>query len=174
MNRRRVLSALAGLGLTGGSAWLFRSDFVGDDGLPLRIETVDARGSSAGGALVPAPDEPTVVDLFATWCPPCSRQMRVLGDVYPEYSDRVTFVSVTTERVGNTLTRDDLREWWRTHDGNWTLGLDPDDELTSAMGAEGIPYVALTDASGRIRWDHLGVAGAETLRTRLDRVLGDA
>lgn len=174
MNRRRLVATLAGVGLTGGGVWAAtrsRSGVAGE--LPVSVRTIDARGSDRGETRVPVPGTPTVVDLFATWCAPCKEQMDALQALHEEYGERVRFVSVTNERVGNTLSTDDIRTWWREHDGNWTVGIDPDSDLMSALRADGLPYLAVTDASGQVRWTHGGTATAATLRDRIDRVLAD-
>lgn len=172
-NRRRVLAVLGGAGLTGGSVWAVRRGLpsTGQSGLPVRVTTIDARGSDAGRIRVPVPGTPTLVDLFATWCAPCKEQMAVLADLHREYADRLAFVSVTNERIGGTLSKDDIRDWWRSHDGNWTVGLDPESDLMSALRADGLPYLAIADASGTVRWTHGGVADAASLRERIDQVL---
>ncbi|MFB6092241.1 MAG: TlpA family protein disulfide reductase [Haloquadratum sp.] len=185
MNRRQLLTAVGGLGLTGGSVLAASGHLpvpsgvalggrrAAETGLPLEVEAIDAPGSEAGRVTVPVPDTPTVIDLFATWCAPCKEQMDALSAVHAEYADRAAFVSVTNERIGGALSRDDVREWWRTHDGAWTVGLDPESDLMAALGASGLPYLAIADAAGRIRWRHAGVASAATLRTELDRVLAE-
>ncbi|MFB6090063.1 MAG: TlpA family protein disulfide reductase [Halobellus sp.] len=178
MKRRQVLTALAGLGLTGASALAVTGRFPGPGGsgseLPLRVETIDARGSTAGEARIPAADAPTVVDLFATWCAPCKEQMDALSTVHEAYGDRVAFVSVTNERIGGTLSREDVRAWWRRHDGAWTVGLDPQSDLMAALGASGLPFLAVFDARGEIRWTHAGVASTATLRREIGRVLPES
>lgn len=100
--------------------------------------------------------------------------MEVLGTIHAEYAGRVAFVSVTNERVGGTLSQDGIREWWRSHDGNWTVGHDSESDLMSALGADGLPYLAIADASGKVRWEHGGVADAATLRDHVDQVLDTA
>jgi len=174
VNRRRVLAALGGVGLTGGSLWVARNGVPrpGDDGtddgrLPREVETLDAPGSSAGTASVPVPETPTVVDLFATWCAPCDDQLDELRAVYEDYPG-VAFVSVTNERVGDTLTREDIADWWADNGGAWTVGVDPGSELLSAFGANALPFVAIADGDGRIVAEYSGVASAADLRGDLD------
>ncbi|GAB3322918.1 TlpA family protein disulfide reductase [Haloplanus rallus] len=173
MNRRQTVAAMAaGLGLTGGSLWVSQRGIPGGRSrsggrLPIRVETLDAHGSTAGEALVPTPGTVTVVDLFATWCAPCDDQLEVLNAIRPEY-DEVSFVSVTNERPSETLTRADIAEWWNRNGGAWTVGLDPGSELLSAFGASGLPYIAIVDGDGTRRFGHSGLAGADTLRDHLD------
>jgi thiol-disulfide isomerase/thioredoxin len=150
--------------------WAATGGLQSDDGLPVTVATMDARGSEAGSLSVPVSGAVTVVDLFATWCSPCIEQMDALAPLHREYadSDDVRFVSVTNERLGETLTRDDVRSWWRENHGDWTLGLDPESRLLSALGANGLPYLAVVAPDGTVTWRDGGVAGAETLRTHIE------
>ncbi|MFC7019632.1 MULTISPECIES: TlpA family protein disulfide reductase [Haloarcula] len=175
MKRRQAVAAIAGLVLTGGSLWVTQSGLPdgqsrGEDQLPIRVETLDARGSTAGQALVPTPDTVTVVDLFATWCAPCDDQLAILNAIQPEY-DEVSFVSVTNERPSETLTKTDIAEWWNRNDGAWTVGSDPGSELLAAFGAGGLPYIAIADENGTIQFGHSGLAREETLRDQLDSLV---
>ncbi|WP_049936105.1 TlpA family protein disulfide reductase [Haloplanus natans] len=183
LGRRHLLAGLVGTGLV--SAGVVGSGVVdvgvssggakgaGDDTdrLPIDVTTLDAVGSTAGIAAVPVPETPTVIDCFATWCGPCVEQMDALGTVYDRYGDRAAFVSVTNERFGGGLGPDDVRAWWRDHDGRWTLGHDPEGDLLAALGATGLPYLAVTDGAGSIVWTHGGVASVETLDREITSVL---
>ncbi|WP_146417804.1 TlpA family protein disulfide reductase [Haloarcula hispanica] len=175
MNRRQVVAAMAGLGLTGGSLWVAQNGLSGSqtgntEQLPIRVETLDAHGSSAGETAVPTPGTVTVIDLFATWCAPCDDQLEILDAMQPEYTD-VSFVSVTNERPSETLTRADISAWWNRNGGVWTVGLDPGSELLAALGADGLPYIAITDESGTVQFGHSGLAGEGTLRDELDALV---
>nr|WP_206043480.1 TlpA disulfide reductase family protein [Haloarcula rubripromontorii] len=163
---------MTGLCLTGGSLWVSQNGLSSiqprdTEQLPVRVETLDARGSSAGETPVPTPGTVTVVDLFATWCAPCDDQLEILDAIRPEYTD-VSFVSVTNERPSETLTRADISEWWNRNGGAWTVGLDPGSELLAAFGADGLPYIAITDERGTVQFSHSGLAAEETLRDELD------
>ncbi|ELZ98607.1 TlpA family protein disulfide reductase [Haloferax sulfurifontis] len=194
MRRRALLSLLAGAGVAGVAGCLgdgsapadatettagaadestetasaTASSEAGD--LPLVIDTVDAQGSSAGEVRIPAEGTPTVLDLFATWCAPCVAQMESLRALHDEFGDDVAFVSVTNERLGGGLTMDDIRDWWTEHDGNWTVGHDPDSDLMRAVRANGLPYLVVFDADGSIAWTHRGLASEENLRAAVEDV----
>jgi hypothetical protein len=96
--------------------------------------------------------------------------MRSLVAAYESFGDDVAFVSVTNERVGGGLSLDDIREWWADHDGRWTVGHDPESRLMSELGAGGLPFLALADASGAVVWTHRGVASESRLREELAAV----
>lgn len=170
MNRRQVLAALGGLTLTGGAGYVAFNG-LGGGGTTVTVDTIDAQGSTAGRQQIPAPGRPTLVDLFATWCVPCEAQMRSLIPVYESFGDRVTFVSVTNERIGGGLTMDDIRQWWVDHDGRWAVGHDPESRLMSELGAGGLPFLALADSAGEIVWTHRGVASESQLREELAAVV---
>jgi thiol-disulfide isomerase/thioredoxin len=173
MNRRQLLLGLGGVALTGGSAWVATQGLSAGSGLPAQIETMDAPGSDQGSIRVPVEDTVTVIDLFATWCTPCKAQMDVLAPIHATYADNanVSFISVTNERIGGTLSRADIREWWRQNNGHWTLGLDPDSNLMSTLNASGLPYMAIAAADGTITWHHGGIAKANTLRSEIEAAL---
>ncbi|ELZ60223.1 MULTISPECIES: TlpA disulfide reductase family protein [unclassified Haloferax] len=192
MRRRALLSLLAGASVAGlagclggesaspetteatettaGTASATASSGSGSGDLPLVVDTVEAQGSSAGEVRIPAEGTPTVLDLFATWCAPCVAQMESLRTLHEEFGDDVAFVSVTNERLGGGLTMDDIRAWWAEHDGNWTVGHDPDSSLMRAVRANGLPYLVVFDADGEATWTHRGLASEENLRAAVEDV----
>ena len=178
MDRRHLLAGIASVGTLGVAG------AVASGGLPapiggsrdesirsLTLETIPAPGSRDGTVTIPAADRPTFVDFFGTWCPPCIEQMPALGETNERVGDRVTFVSVTTEAVGRSVTEAEVAEWWRKHDGDWLVAADPTVALFSRLGAGSFPTAVVLDASGRIHWSEAGVHSTETLVEQIEAVL---
>ncbi|WP_247004918.1 TlpA family protein disulfide reductase [Halosolutus gelatinilyticus] len=190
MRRRDVLAGIgsAGVVVGGGAIAAFGFPSIGDDPAsgstegdtsentgdePIEIETVDAPGSEAGTVLVPAPDRPTFVDIFGTWCPPCVKQMPALAEANDRIGDEVLFVSVTSESIGEnrSISEAELVDWWDDHGGNWTLGLDSRAELTARYWQGGYPSAVAIDASGTVRWGDSGIKSADELVTGIEQAI---
>lgn len=166
MNRRGYLAALASAGVVGTGLAIHRwnSDPVGVDSVT--IETLDAPGSDAGTIQIPLLDQPTVVDCFATWCSTCRAMMPRLGQVHEQYDD-VEFVSVSVEPIGLSVHRHDIVEWWKQHDGRWTVGIDQNLEFTGSFDITTVPTTLVFDDTQRVVARETGMKSVETMSTWL-------
>ncbi|MEM1315520.1 MAG: TlpA disulfide reductase family protein [Pseudomonadota bacterium] len=90
----------------------------------------------------------TVVNLWATWCPPCIKEMPALDRLRQALSDdpRVDVVTVNTERRGRAKAMDFMAD-------NKLYALEPwSDErnaLPRAIGVLGLPTTVILDPQGR-------------------------
>ena len=173
MRRRDLLVGAGSLAAVGGGAAV-AFDVVGSEEAIVgeaELETIDAPGSAAGTAPIPERGTVTFVELFATWCSICQSMMPELAAVHASVGDEVQYVSVTNEPLGNTITREDVAEWWAEHGGEWTVAADPELELTRALDASGVPYAFVLDERNRVVWRHRGRSSAEKLRTQIRNAL---
>jgi thiol-disulfide isomerase/thioredoxin len=174
--RRELLAGLGGLGVVGAGALVAtgRVSLSGEDGTesdgvePIRIEALAVPGCDCASLSVPERGAPTYLEFFATWCDVCEGMMPVLGEAYESVDWDVQFVSVTYEAVGQTTTREDVREWWNDHDGTWALGLDADLDLVGALDVTGVPTSVVLDADNVVTWRHEGRASAEDILVAID------
>jgi thiol-disulfide isomerase/thioredoxin len=121
---------------------------------------------NASGAVVPlaaASGRPTVVNLWATWCPPCRREMPVLRQAMQDYP-QVAFLLVNQgESVADVSTF------------LGTVGIDPHQVLfdpqsllAQQVGSAALPTTLFYSADGRLLGSHLGELSAASLAHALE------
>jgi thiol-disulfide isomerase/thioredoxin len=88
-----------------------------------------------------------LLNLWATWCLPCRKEMPALDRLQAEMgSDRFEVVAVSVDRTGLQGARKFLEE---TKVGRLALYADPSARLASTLRAVGLPATLLIDAEGR-------------------------
>ncbi|WP_440997662.1 prolipoprotein diacylglyceryl transferase family protein [Arhodomonas sp. SL1] len=110
-------------------------------------------------------EQPLVVNLWASWCPPCRREMPVLEAAQRQRTD-ITFVFANQGEGPGTI---------RNYLDNEGLGLDNvlmdrHRELGETVGAGGLPTTLFYDASGKLADVHLGELSRATLQQSLDKL----
>ncbi|MHB8951083.1 MAG: TlpA family protein disulfide reductase [Rhodoferax sp.] len=112
-----------------------------------------------------AKGQPMVVNLWASWCPPCRREMPVLAAAQQQET-QVTFV-FANQGESDTAARRYLGA------GQLNLAnvlLDPNTALGRAIGSTALPTTLFYDASGQLVDTHLGELSAASLASKLNRL----
>lgn len=106
--------------------------------------------------------KPSVVNLWASWCPPCRREMPVLAAAQ-KHETSVNFVFVNqgedAAKAQRYLSQSQL--------SLSNVLLDTSTEFGRAAGSAGLPTTFFYDASGRLVDTHLGELSAATLASKL-------
>jgi cytochrome c biogenesis protein CcmG, thiol:disulfide interchange protein DsbE len=95
---------------------------------------------------------PVLLNVWATWCPPCREEMPALQELHERFSDRglhVVGVTIDGARDGNAVQRF-LNELGIT----FLILHDPADRVSRLFRTSGVPETFLIDRGGRIvhRW----------------------
>jgi peroxiredoxin len=136
-------------------AWLNRARFAPlDTGAPAPDF---AYPTLAGDTLALSDLRGSVVllNIWATWCPPCVREMPAMERLYAELRDeglRVVAVSVDARGAGRDV-RSFVHELGLTFD----ILLDPSGNIEHAYAVSGLPTTYLIDREGRIRRKVIGI-----------------
>ncbi|MFC3959357.1 TlpA family protein disulfide reductase [Halovivax cerinus] len=171
MRRRELIAGAGALAVLGGAGamattgWRPGSEEARID--PIELPTIPGTADPAETTTVPERGRVSVVEIFATWCDVCARQMQPMGRLVDETDTDVQIVSVTNEPLGDTITREDVADWWERHDGRWPVAHDPDLDLTATLDAAGVPYTVVLDAENRIVWRHSEYVGVDALREQV-------
>lgn len=110
--------------------------------------------TSLGGTAVNLEEfrgKPLVLNAWATWCPPCRRELPMMVRLSQEHPEvRFAFVSQgeTPAAVRGFLEAQGLAPEW--------VLLDPDTRLSQALGVQGLPTTLFFDREGRLVARHLG------------------
>ena len=133
-----------------------------DERLP-SIELTTLRGGQAFG--LAELEGPAVVNLWATWCAPCKRELPAFEAVHESLAGAVAFVGVNIGDDG-----DDAADYLDDLGITYDQYLDVDAELTAALETATLPMTLIIDADERIALRHVGPLDQDELIEALARV----
>lgn len=109
--------------------------------------------------------QPIVVNLWASWCPPCIREMPVFEEAQQQAQD-ITFVFVNQ---GESLQH--IHTFMHEHGFNLNhVWQDPSNALGQATGAHAMPTTLYYNADGDLVSTHFGELSRATLQDGLTRI----
>jgi peroxiredoxin len=150
-----LVAVLVGLG------WMSRDHFSASDSgesAPL-FEATALNGDSV--RLQDFAGKVILLNVWATWCPPCRQEMPALERLYEQLGGRglnVVAVSVDESAQPNG-TRGIVEQFVKRHGLRFPVLLDPRGHVEDLYGVDALPTTFLIDRDGRIRKKVVG--GAE-------------
>jgi thiol-disulfide isomerase/thioredoxin len=88
-----------------------------------------------------------LVNLWATWCEPCLREMPSLERLQSRLGARITVLAVSEDRGGNKTVEPFIAKIGLK---SVKIYIDPKSEVGHAFGARGLPTSFLIDREGRV------------------------
>jgi len=171
-----VAGVLLGGVLVGGSlafqadpapAWA-TSEKTGDEAPDFALPTLDGdvfRLSNHRGQVV-------VLNFWATWCPPCRKEIPAFVTLQRELGDRgLQFVGVALERSAGP---DDVRAFAEKMNVNYPVGMGDGSIARKYGGVRGLPKTFVIGPGGDIQGHIPGMATESMLRPGLETLLEKA
>ena len=123
-------------------------ELVGQEAPELTLTSLDGREvylSDFRGEIV-------LVNMWATWCDPCRRELPFVQELHERRSDEG--LTVLAINVGQT--EDQIEAFVADEGYTFTVLVDLQSRSMSAFNASGIPTVALIDREGVVRYARVG------------------
>ena len=96
--------------------------------------------------------QPVLLNLWATWCAPCIKEMPLLDDVAGDYGDALKVLTISQDIQGAARVEPFFAEQNFEHLEAW---LDPKATLTQTISSQ-LPTTVLYDANGEEVWRVVG------------------
>jgi thiol-disulfide isomerase/thioredoxin len=107
--------------------------------------------------------KPTIVNLWATWCRPCVKEMPSLDRLAARFAGRLAVAAVSEDRAAGTLVKPFIAVMKPRH---IRMYLDPQGHLERAFHVFGVPTSIVLDAEGRVLGRVEGAADWDSARMR--------
>lgn len=139
-------------------------------------ETIVLQKTNGGLVMKNEAKKLLILDIFATWCPPCRAEAKVLGDIQKKFPNQVRIIGVTVEEE---IENAKLREFIRQNDAAYTFVNSPQnraviDTVKNNLKIEknfAIPLVVLYK-DGKVFQYYIGATEEEFIISDIKQAVG--
>jgi len=102
--------------------------------------------------------KPLVLNVWASWCPPCAQEMPAFQQVHQALGDKVQIVGLDRNDA-----RDAATDFMTARHITYPLLFDPDDVVSPRLGIAVMPTTLFVSADGVVVKSHAGALTADEL-----------
>jgi len=113
------------------------------DGQTVKVDTLNNGG------------KPFIIDMFATWCKPCLRELDAISEVYGDWQEE-TGVKIFAVSIDQAQNVHKVKPLVANHGWEYEVLIDANEELKRALGVQMIPFTMIVDGQGKIVYKHTG------------------
>ncbi|HZG43490.1 MAG TPA: TlpA disulfide reductase family protein [Longimicrobium sp.] len=117
---------------------------------------------------------PVLLNVWATWCGPCQKEIPSLEALHREYGPKgLRVVGVSIDQASEQQA---IREFMQEHGVSFDVWLDPSGDVTSQFSMIGVPNTFLIGSDGTLLWKKVGPVHAtdQELRGLIEKSLPSA
>ena len=114
--------------------------------------------------------KPLVVNFWASWCPPCQREMPAFQKAIDTYGEKVNFLMIN-ETDGERETVDTAQTFLNENGYNMDILFDSDGDAGNTYNVLFLPRTLFIDENGNITEDHVGELTETQLNDTIEKLL---
>lgn len=113
-------------------------------------------------------DKVVVLNFWATWCPPCKKEIPDLVELYKNYQEKgVVVVGVALDEEGSTVVKPFIQEY----KVNYPILLGNEQIAKDYGGIIGVPTSFILDGKGKVYKKYVGYKPVSVYKSDIDALL---
>ncbi|MGX7348962.1 TlpA family protein disulfide reductase [Dolosicoccus paucivorans] len=97
-----------------------------------------------------ADGQPTIINIWASWCPPCKEEMPLFEEYAEKYSEDIRFIMLNATQSRPTETQEVALNYLEEEGLNLPVYFDIDFNSQIAFGARSLPTTVVIDENGDV------------------------
>ena len=131
---------------------------------PFTVHTIDDREIS----LDSFKGKVTIVNFWATWCPPCRAEIPDLITLQDRYRDQLQIIGISEDEEGPTV----VRKYVADHHMNYPIAMTSPELEKLFPGIAALPTSFVIDREGRLVQKHVGMLNAAIIEQETRHLAG--
>jgi thiol-disulfide isomerase/thioredoxin len=115
------------------------------------------------------------LEVFATWCPHCQREVPVVDALAKAYAGKVAFIGISGSPYGvdgsSPENQADINAWVQKLGVTYPVAFDPDLQIANQYLQGGYPTIVMIDSQKVVRYVNSGELTPAELQTALNSLL---
>ncbi|HEY5349190.1 MAG TPA: TlpA disulfide reductase family protein [Candidatus Lustribacter sp.] len=173
-----VIAAIVAIGLANRGVVSNASQTINPNAKKLTVGSAAPTFSittNAGPFDLAAVGTPVFLEVFATWCPHCQREVPVIDALAKQYAGKVAFIGVSGSPYGvdgsSPENQADINAWVQKLGVSYPVAFDPDLQIANLYLQGGYPTVVVIDSKKVVRYVNSGELTPAELQTAINGVL---
>ena len=111
-------------------------------------------------------DKPVFINFWATWCPPCVKELPHIQAKYEQYKDKINFVAISLDGE-----QDAPAQFIPAKGYTFPVGYGNEREISRAYNVEAIPMSLMIDTNGVVKAKIIGSMDEAALESFIQKGL---
>lgn len=115
-----------------------------------------------------------VLNFWATWCPPCRRELPDFEKTYKDFKENsgdVVIMGIAAPNYGREVSSEEVIKFFEESGCTYPMLLDEDAAVFGEYAISGLPTTIIVDKNGKEVVRNTGVMSASELTVMINRVL---